>query len=142
MRIGIVASEYNRDIVERLLNSCLKRLGQLGVKQSSIPVIRVPGALELPLAAQAMASKKRFDALICLGCVLQGQTDHHTVVTQGAARGILQVSLEHKIPIVFGVITPGTHKQALARSAGRSLNRGIEAAETAIKMIRVMGKLR
>jgi len=141
MKIGIVASEFNKEITNRLLTSCLGRLAELGVPRKSVAVVRVPGALELPVAAQALVSKKRFDALICLGCVLQGQTAHHTVVAQGAAQGLLQVSLKKKIPIVFGVITPGTHRQALARSSGKTLNRGREAAETAVKMIKVMRSL-
>jgi 6,7-dimethyl-8-ribityllumazine synthase len=141
MKIGIVASQYNRSITDRLLDSCLRRLAELGVPKSSIAVVRVPGTLELPVATLALASQKRFDALICLGCVLQGQTNHHTIIAQGAAQGIQQVSLQYKLPIVFGVITPGTHKQALARSSGKSLNRGIEAAETAIKMVKVMRTL-
>lgn len=104
-------------------------------------VVRVPGAFELPLAAQALASQKRFDALIALGCVLQGQTDHHTIVAQGAAEGIRQVSLAYKLPVIYGVITPGTHRQARARSSGKSLNRGAEAADAAIRMVHTLRSL-
>jgi len=142
MKIGIAVSEYNPEITSRLLDSCLKRLEELGVKQSSVAVVRVPGAFELPLAAQRLAAQKHFDAIITLGCVLQGQTDHHTLVAQGAAYGIQQVSLKFNIPIIFGVITPGSHKQALARSAGRTLNRGAEAAEAAVKMVKLMSELK
>ena len=141
MRIGIAVSEYNPEITKRLLDSCLKRLGELGVASRDIRVVHVPGAFELPLAAKALAAQKRYDALIVLGCVLEGETGHHTVVAQGAAQGAQQVSLQYRLPVIFGVITPGTHKQALARSSGKTLNRGAEAAEAAVKMVKVFQSL-
>ena len=141
MKIGIVVSEFNKPITGSLLKSCLKRLNDLGVPRKSVSVVWVPGSFELPLAAQTLAAKGRFDALIALGCVLQGETEHHIIVARFAAQGIMQVSLQHKLPIIYGVITPGTHKQALARSSGKELNRGIEAADAAIRMVKAMRTL-
>jgi len=136
LRIGIVWSRFNEEIVRELLTACDKQLVELGVNTADIEVISVPGALEIPLALQSMALERRgfaghrYDALVALGAVVRGETYHFEVVANESARGILDVQLETGIPVANGVLTSNTEEQARARAAVK----GAEAARVAVEM--------
>ena len=136
MRIGIVWSRFNEDIVREELTACDRQLVELGVAASDIDVLSVPGALEIPLALQALAFERRgfagrrYDALVALGAVIRGETYHFEVVSNESARGILDVQLETGIPVANGVLTSNTEEQARARAAVK----GAEAARVAVEM--------
>jgi 6,7-dimethyl-8-ribityllumazine synthase len=136
-RIAIVAARFNGDIVEKLLANCRRRLGELGIDESRIQTQRVPGAFELPVAAKVLAETGKFAAVICLGCVIRGETAHFEYVAGEAARGIQQVAIETKLPVVFGVLTTETQQQAIDR-----LDAGDRAAEAAIEMIATLSRIR
>jgi 6,7-dimethyl-8-ribityllumazine synthase len=135
MRIGIVWSRFNEELVRMLVTACDKELVQLGVDPGNIDVVSVPGALEIPLALQALAFERRglaghrFDALVALGVVVRGETYHFEVVANESARGILDVQLETGVPVANGVLTVSTEEQAKARAV-----KGAEAARVAIEM--------
>ena len=136
LHVGIVWSRFNEDIVRALLTACDKQLVELGVDAADIDVVSVPGALEIPLALQAMAlerrgfASRRYDALIALGAVVRGETYHFEIVANESARGILDVQLETGIPIANGVLTSDTEEQARVRAAVK----GAEAARVAVEM--------
>jgi len=132
-RIGIAVADFNADITERLLAGALAALVSAGVKKEDIQAVHVPGSFELPLACQKLARTKRFDALVALGCVIKGETDHYFYVAGETSRGIMQVMLSKHIPIGFGVLTVNTLAQAEER-AGR-LDAGGGAAHAALRMI-------
>lgn len=138
LRLAAVMSRFNQPITERLLEGALAAIREAGGDCEKLPVVKVPGAFELALMAQHLAATKRFDAIICLGAVIRGETPHFDYVCSEAARGIAAVSRETGIPVTFGVITADTAEQAAARSDPRGLNRGREAAEAAIEMANVL----
>jgi len=140
-RIGIVAARFNRSVTGRLLASCLARLSTLGVKDDHIHVARVPGAFEIPLVARTMAMTKRFDAVICLGAVIRGGTPHFDYICAEASRGIAQAAWETGVPVIFGVLTTETVAQAVERADPTKFDRGGEAAQSAIDMVRVIRKI-
>src|SRR4051812_753316 len=112
-RIAVVAARFNADIVDDLLARCLARLAELAIDVAHTDVHRVPGAFELPVAAKLLAETDNFDAIICLGCVIRGDTPHFDYVAGEAARGIQQVAIEESLPVIFGVLTTETHQQAV-----------------------------
>ena len=135
LRIGIVWSRFNEEIVRELLTACDKQLVELGVQADDIYVMSVPGALEIPLALQTLALERRgfgrrFDALVALGAVVRGETYHFEVVANESARGILDVQLETGVPVANGVLTVSTDDQARARASVK----GAEAARVAVEM--------
>ena len=132
-RFGIVVSRFNAAVTERLLRSCLRTLQAHGVKEGEAWVVRVPGAFEIPWAAQELALSRRFDVLIGLGAVIQGRTKHDVYVADSVSKALQELALRTRIPCVFGVLTPRSEAQALARTRGR-LDRGREAALTALEM--------
>jgi 6,7-dimethyl-8-ribityllumazine synthase len=134
MRFGIVVSDWNSDITLALLKNVLSTLKKHGATDSNIIVRHVPGSFELTLGAQFIAEYDDVDSVICLGCVIQGETPHFNYICQGVTQGITQLNLEYNIPFVFGVLTTASHQQALDRSGGKHGNKGDEAAITAIKM--------
>lgn len=134
MKFGIVVADWNNDITYPLLDGALKTLKAHGAKETSILVKHVPGSFELTLGAQFLAEYEDLDAIICLGCVIQGETPHFTYICQGVTQGITQLNLEYNIPFIFGVLTTNNHEQAADRAGGRLGNKGDEAAITAIKM--------
>lgn len=138
LRIGIVVSEWNAAITESLLNGALDFLMVNGVKPKHIHTIRVPGTYELPLGAQWIAQEDKMDAVIALGCVIQGETRHFDFICDAAAHGIMRVGLDFNIPAVFGVLTTDTLEQAQERAGGKHGNKGVEAAETALKMCKLV----
>lgn len=137
MRFGIVVSEWNSEITEALLDGAVRVLTRSGCDITNIVVKRVPGAFELPLGAQFFAEYTDVDAVIVLGCVVQGETPHFDFVCQGATQGITQLMIGWNMPIAFGLLTTGNMEQAQDRAGGKLGNKGEEAAATAIKMLRL-----
>ncbi|HZK74505.1 MAG TPA: 6,7-dimethyl-8-ribityllumazine synthase [Clostridia bacterium] len=135
LRIAVVVSRFNEEISKRLLRGALGALEEHGVQDPD--VLWVPGSLELPVTALALAEKGNHDAIVCLGCVIRGETYHFELVAGQAAAGIMQVQLDTGIPVAFGVLTTEDKEQALARSGVKN-NKGAEAAEVAIEMANVM----
>ena len=134
-KIGIVVSEWNDQITDSLLSAAYEVLVGNGAKAKNINVHYVPGSFELTLGAQYLASAKEIDAVICLGCVIQGETRHFDFICDAVANGITNVGLKFNKPVVFGVLTTDTLQQALDRAGGKHGNKGEEAAFTAIKML-------
>jgi 6,7-dimethyl-8-ribityllumazine synthase len=134
MRFGVVVSDWNRDVTWALLDGAIKTLKHHGASEKNIIVKHVPGSFELTLGAQFLAEYDDLDAVICLGCVIQGETPHFTFICQGVTQGITQLNMEYNIPFIFGVLTTATQQQAIDRAGGKHGNKGDEAAVTAIKM--------
>ncbi len=134
MRFGIVVAEWNQEITGALLEGCFNTLRKHGVEESEIIVKHVPGTFELTLGAQWLAEYEDLDGVICIGCVIQGETPHFTYICQGVTQGITKLNMDYNIPFVFGVLTTNTPEQAKDRAGGRHGNKGDEAAVTAIKM--------
>lgn len=142
MKIALVVSAWNEKITTGLLNGAHSTLLKHGVKEDNIQIEYVPGSFELPLGAQfILESTADFDAVICLGCVIQGETRHFDFVCEGLTQGIKDVSLKYNKPVIFGVLTDNTLQQSLDRSGGKHGNKGDEAAITAIKMIDLKSRL-
>ncbi len=139
MRIAIVASRFNDDITNALVQGAWAALESHGV--DAISEVWVPGAFELPLVAARLASSGEVDAVICLGAVIRGETDHYTHVATQCAAGLQRVQLDTGVPVVFGVLTTDTLDQAMDRAGGKHGNKGEEAATTAVEMVDVLGHL-
>jgi 6,7-dimethyl-8-ribityllumazine synthase len=138
LRIGIALARFNRAVTDRLLAGALEALTAHGVAEDAVDVASVPGAFELPLCAQRLAMTGRYDALVCLGAVVRGETPHFDFVAGEAASGIGAVARRHDLPVAFGVLTTDTMEQALARAGGTAGNKGYEAAVTALEMVQVL----
>ena len=135
IKLAIIVSDFNQNITEKLLTGAILRLSEFNLTKEQITVTHVPGAVEIPLIAKILAQSGNYDAIICLGAVIQGETDHYQYVCQQVSQGCQQVMLEYALPVVFGVLTTQTELQAEERAGGLEGNKGSEAAETAIKMI-------
>jgi 6,7-dimethyl-8-ribityllumazine synthase len=133
-RFGIVVSRFNEFITERLFRSAFDGLSRCGAKHKDIDVIRVPGAFEIPSAARTLAETRKYDAIICLGCLLRGDTAHYDVIVNEVARGIGQSAQETGVPHAFGVLTCETLDQAIDRAGLKMGNKGFEAALAAVEM--------
>ena len=136
-KIAIVVSEWNEEITESLYEGAYKSLIQNGILKNNIISIHVPGSFELSYGAQKMAQKEEIDVVICLGCVIQGETRHYEFICQSVAQGLKDVALKYDKPVIFGVLTTATYQQAVDRSGGKYGNKGDEAAITAIKMLNI-----
>jgi 6,7-dimethyl-8-ribityllumazine synthase len=134
MRFGIVVADWNSEVTYSLLDGAVKTLKRHGVADDEIIVRHVPGTFEITLGAQWMAEYEDLDGVICLGCVIQGETPHFTYICEGVTQGVTQLNLEYNIPFIFGVLTTLDLQQALDRAGGKHGNKGDEAAVTAIKM--------
>lgn len=141
-KFGIVASRFNDFMTKELVAGCCDTLVRHGAAETEITVAWVPGAFELPLAAQKMAGSGRFDAVICLGTVIRGSTPHFDYVASEAAKGVAKVSLDSGLPVIFGVITADTIEQAVERSGSKDGNKGKDAALSAIEMVNVLGQIK
>lgn len=141
-RFGIVAARFNEFITGKLIEGALDALVRHGADPDRITQVRVPGAWELPLAAQTMAKSGRFDALIALGCVIRGATPHFEYVAGQAAKGVAQVALETGIPVAFGILTTDTLEQAIERAGSKGGNKGADAALSAIEMANLLAALK
>lgn len=134
-KFAVIVSEWNEEVTESLYQGAYETLVANGVAKDNIIRKSVPGSFELTLAAQWMAEQKNIDAVICLGCVIQGETRHFDFICDAVAHGITNVALKYNKPVIFGVLTPNNQKQALDRAGGKHGNKGDEAAITAIKML-------
>jgi 6,7-dimethyl-8-ribityllumazine synthase len=134
MRFGIVVSDWNMKVTWAMLDGAVKTLKKYGATDKNIVIKHVPGSFELTLGAQFLAEYDDLDAVICLGCVIQGETPHFTFICQGVTQGITQLNLEYNLPFIFGVLTTLNQQQAEDRAGGKHGNKGDEAAVTAIKM--------
>jgi 6,7-dimethyl-8-ribityllumazine synthase len=133
--IGIVMSKWNIEITGALKEGAVSCLKEHGVKESDLHIIEVPGAFELPLGAKILLGKHKLDAVICIGCVIKGDTKHDEYINNAVSNGIMQLGLISGKPVIFGVLTPNDMQQALDRAGGIHGNKGIEAAMTALEMI-------
>lgn len=134
MKFGIVVADWNQQITHALLKGAYETLLAHGAKEDNILVKHVPGSFELILGGQFMAEYADLDGVICLGCVIQGETPHFTYVCQGVTHGIAELNMNYNIPFIFGVLTTNTLQEATERAGGKHGNKGVEAAITAIKM--------
>ena len=141
VRVAIVASRFNSFIVERLVDGAVDTLRRTGGSPASITVVRCPGAFELPAVARRCVDSQKFDAVICLGAVIRGETDHYDYVCAEAARGIQDVQLRTGVPTAFGVLTVDTMEQALARSGGDTRDSGRHAADAVLALLAVRDRL-
>lgn len=140
-RVAVVAARFNPYVADGLLAGALRGLHDCGVAEDRIDVVRVPGAFELPLTAKRLAETGRYAAVVCLGAVIRGDTDHYEYVCQGATQGILEAGLRSGVPVIFGVLTCDTEAQALDRAGPNDANKGYEAARAAVEMASLMNKL-
>lgn len=136
-RFGIVVSEWNEEVTEALYSGAFETLIRLGARRENIDRMNVPGSFELSLGAQWLAKRSDIDAVIALGCVIQGETRHFDFICQACAQGITDVGLKYDKPVIFGVLTTNDQKQAMDRAGGKHGNKGDEAATTAVKMLSV-----
>lgn len=141
LSIAIVVARFNTLVTERLLSGAMEALDECGVDAGRRLVVWVPGSFELPFAARRLAETGRYDAIVCLGCVIKGETDHNEYINQQAARGIAAVSEETGVPAIFGVITPNSLDQALARAGEGSANKGYEVTLSAVVMANLKRRL-
>ncbi|MEW5735192.1 MAG: 6,7-dimethyl-8-ribityllumazine synthase [Thermodesulfobacteriota bacterium] len=140
-KFGIVTARFNDFISDRLLGGALDALSRSGVKDQDIAVVKVPGAFEIPLAAQKMAESKSYDAVICIGAVIRGSTPHFDYVCAEASKGVAHVSLNYGIPVLFGILTTDTIEQAVERAGTKAGNKGFSTAMAAIEMVNLMEAL-
>ena len=142
MKFGIVVSEWNPIVTEALMNGAYNTLKKHGAKAENIIVAHVPGSFELTHAAKQFIKQTDVDAIICLGCVIKGDTPHFDYVCQGVTQGITALNMKHKVPVIFGVLTTNNQQQALDRAGGKLGNKGDEGAITAIKMVALSSELK
>jgi len=140
-RFALVAARFNHFIVEHLVGGATDALKRHGVAKDAVDLVWVPGSFEIPLVAQRLAQSGRYVAVICLGCVIRGDTDHYDHVAGAAASGIATAALNCGVPVIFGVLTCETLEQAINRAGGKAGNKGFEAAVTAIEMVNLLKKL-
>ncbi len=141
-RIAVIRGEYNREITLSLEKKCVETLLEAGVPESNIRVFVVPGCFEIPILAQRLASRKKWDAIIALGAVIKGDTYHFELVVNECARGIMDVSLRHDVPIIFEVLATYNMRDAARRAGNNKSNKGIEAARTALSLLATLGSAR
>jgi 6,7-dimethyl-8-ribityllumazine synthase len=140
-QFGLLVSRFNSFIVESLVQGAIDTLKRHGTEEKDIQIVRVPGAFEMPLAAQRMAAKDQYDAIIALGAVIRGGTPHFEYVAGECTKGLANVSAKYDIPVAFGVLTVDTIEQAIERAGTKAGNKGVEAALSAIEMVNLMRKL-
>ena len=142
LRFAVVVSRFNSFITERLLAGAMDALQRHGAADDMIDVVKVPGSWEVPLAAGELARQHRYDAVICLSCVIRGETPHFDYVAAEAAKGVAHVAAETGVPVAFGVLTTNTLEQAIDRAGTKGGNKGFDAAMTAIEMANLLRTLR
>lgn len=140
-RFALVAARFNSFIVEHLVGGAMDALKRNGVVDNHIDVIHVPGSFEIPLVAKRLATVGKYSAIICLGTVIRGDTDHYDYVAGEAAKGVASVALATGIPVIFGILTCDTLEQAINRAGAKAGNKGFEAAMTAIEMVNLLRQL-
>ncbi|MBI4477476.1 MAG: 6,7-dimethyl-8-ribityllumazine synthase [Acidobacteria bacterium] len=142
LRITLVVARFNADITERLQRGALEALKAAGAKDEDISIVQVPGSFEIPLAAQVAASTGEVDAVVCLGCLIKGETPHFDYIASAAAHGITAAAAATGVPMAFGILTTNSQEQALARARADKTNKGWEAATAAIEMATMLRTLR
>ena len=140
-RFVLVAARFNHFIVEQLVGGALDGFKRHGVAEEAIDLVWVPGSYEIPMVAQRLAASRQYAAVICLGAVIRGDTDHYDLVARAATDGILQAGLDTGVPVIFGVLTTDTIEQAIERAGTKAGNKGFEAAATAIEMADLLRQL-
>ncbi len=140
-RFALVAARFNSFIVEQLLAGALDGLKRHGVAEEAVDVVRAPGSFEIPLVAQKLAATGKYTAVICLGAIIRGETDHYDYVAGEAAKGVAQAALATGVPVIFGILTCDTVEQAINRAGAKGGNKGFEAALTAIEMVNLLRQL-
>jgi len=141
LKFGIVLSRFNDFIGERLLEGAMDALRRSGAEEGDCHVARVPGAFEIPLAAKKLAKSGKYDAIICLGTVIRGATPHYGYIAAEVTKGIAMLSLEHELPVSFGILVTETIEQAIERAGTKVGNKGFDAAMTAIEMANLMKEM-
>lgn len=141
LSFGIVVADWNKEITHALYEGCFDTLLKHKVAEDKIYTVQVPGAFELPSAAKMLMGKHKLDAVICIGCVIKGETTHNEYINHAVATGITQLSLLSGKPVIYGVLTPNTEEQAKDRAGGKHGNKGVEAAVTAIRMAQLKEEL-
>jgi 6,7-dimethyl-8-ribityllumazine synthase len=139
--VALVCSRFNGEITKSLLEGCVARLKEAGFSENQITVMWVPGAIEIPIAAQRLAQQGVFEAVICLGAVIRGETDHYDYVCDQVSQGCQHVALQNDIPVVFGVLTTRDEAQARARSSTKENHKGREAAESVIEIVSALRQI-
>lgn len=134
MHFGIVVADWNPEVTHALYQGCYDTLIGQGARPEHIHTAQVPGSFELPVAARMLANRYKLDAVVCLGCVIRGETSHNEYINQSVATGLTQLGIATGKPFIFGVLTPNTLEQALDRAGGKHGNKGVEAAVTALRM--------
>ena len=142
IRFGIVISEWNQEITEALFQGAYTTLIENKAEENKITKKYVPGSFELTLGAQLFAERKDIDVIICLGCIIQGETKHFDFISQALANGLTDLNIKYKKPVIFGVLTTDNLQQAKDRSGGKHGNKGVEAAVTAVKMVALRRKFK
>jgi 6,7-dimethyl-8-ribityllumazine synthase len=140
-RFALVAARFNSVVVDPLVAGALDALRRYGVSDDAVDLVRVPGSFEIPLVARRLASGGAYAAVICLGAVIKGDTDHYDHVAAAATTGVAQAALATGVPVIFGVLTCGTLEQAVNRAGGKAGNKGFEAAVTAVEMVNLLRRL-
>ena len=140
-KFGLIASRFNEFITSKLIGGAVDELVRHGAREEEIEVVWVPGAFEIPATARRLAKKKRYDAIVCLGCVMRGDTPHFDYIAAEVSKGIASVGLEAEIPVVFGVLTTDTLEQSIERAGAKGGNKGSEAARAAIELVSLYGQI-
>lgn len=140
-KFGIVASRFNDFITKRLLEACIDALTRHGAKETEAEVAWVPGAFEIPLVAKRMATSKKYDAVICLGTIIRGETPHFDYIAAEVAKGVARVALDSGVPTIFGIITADNIEQAINRAGTKEGNKGRDAALVAIEMVNLLSTI-
>jgi 6,7-dimethyl-8-ribityllumazine synthase len=141
IKIGVIVSRFNHFITEKLLDGALDALKSHGGNEEDLTIVRVPGAFEIPLVTERMAASGKYQALVCLGAVIRGDTPHFEYVSDAVTRGIGKAIWQYRIPVGFGILTTNNVEQAMERSGSKDANKGYEAALTAIEMVSVLRQL-
>src|SRR5262249_31763752 len=140
-RFAIVAAKFNQEVVQKLVDGSLQGLHERGVRDETIDLMWVPGSFEIPLVASRLAASAKYAAVICLGAVIRGETDHYDHICNQAAAGVAQAALATGVPVIFGILTCETEEQALERAGGKEGNKGFDAALAAIEMANLLKQL-
>jgi 6,7-dimethyl-8-ribityllumazine synthase len=141
-RVALICAQYNPEITHSLQEKCLQGLKEAGVSENRIDSYSVPGCFEIPLLAQTLAARKRHDALIALGAVIQGETLHFDLVARECARGVMDVALRHHVPVIFEVLATKNRRDAQRRAGNNRMNKGFEAAQAAVAILSLLDRLR
>lgn len=142
LRFGVVVSRVNEFITSRLLDGALDALTRSGVQSDDVEIVRVPGSFEIPITVKKMAQMRRYDAIICLGALIKGETPHFDYLSAAVTQGVAQAALESGIPLSFGILTTNSLEQAIERAGAKQGNKGWEAAVTAIEMANLFRHLK